>query len=111
LYFSFFGSVWICILRWLGIISVIHCDVSSHFNHFGFLGGVAKSKQHILQAIWFATVWEIWKERNNRVFNDRKCTIIQVVDKIKSTSFMWLKGKLSIFLSITMGGGFVRSSL
>ena len=54
---------------------------------------VAKSKQHILQAIWFATVWEIWKERNNRVFNEKKCSIHQVVDKIKSTTFMCLKGK------------------
>jgi len=29
----------------------------------------------------------------NRVFNEKKCSIQQVVDKIKSTTFMWLKGK------------------
>jgi hypothetical protein len=62
LHCHFFGSVWICILRWLGIISVMHSDVSSHFNHFGFLGGVAKSKQHILQAIWFATFGKYGKK-------------------------------------------------
>jgi hypothetical protein len=37
-------------------------NAPNHFNQFSFLGGVAKSKQNILQAIWFATVWEIWKE-------------------------------------------------
>jgi len=50
-------------------------DVSSHFNQFSFIGSAAKSKQHILQAIWFATVWEIWKERNNRAFNEKKGSI------------------------------------
>jgi len=90
---DFFGSVWNFILRWLGINSVMSCDVSSHFNQFSFIGGAAKSKQYILQAIWFATVWQIWKERNNRVFNDKNCTLQQVVDKNKSTTFMWLKGK------------------
>jgi hypothetical protein len=33
LHCDFFGSVWHLILRWLGIFSVMHCDVSSHFNH------------------------------------------------------------------------------
>jgi hypothetical protein len=93
LHCDFFGSVWNFTLKWLGIFSVMAPEVSSHFNQFSFIGGASKSKQYILQAIWFATVWEIWKERNNRVFNDKKCSIQQVVDKIKSTTFMWLKGK------------------
>jgi hypothetical protein len=68
----FFGAVWYFILRWLGIYSVMPYDISGHFNQFSFIGGAAKSKRSILQVIWFATVWEIWKERNNRVFNDKK---------------------------------------
>lgn len=93
LHCDFFRSVWTLILRWLGVYSVKPSDAPSHFKQFSFLGGVAKSKQNILQAIWFATVWEIWKERNNRIFNVKICSIQQVVDKIKSTTFMWLKGK------------------
>jgi len=68
-------------------------DVISHFIQFSFLCGAAKSKRSILQVIWYATMWEIWKERNNRVFNNKKCSIQLVVDKIKSLNFMWLKGK------------------
>ena len=98
LHCDFFGYVWNFILRWLGIYYVMSCDVSSHFIQFSFIGGAAKSKQYILQVIWFATVWKIWKERNNRVFNDKKCSIQQVVDKIKSTTFMWLKGKYANLL-------------
>jgi hypothetical protein len=91
------------ILRWIGVYAVITSDTPSHFNQFSFLGGVAKSKQFILQAIWFATAWEIWKERNNRVFNAKFCSIHQVVDKIKSTTFRWLKGKY-INLSLNYHG-------
>ena len=87
---SFFGVVWYFIRRWLGIYSVMPYDISSHFNQFSFIGGAAKSKRSILQVIWFAT-WKIWKEGNNRVFSDNKCSIQQVVDKIKSLTFMWLK--------------------
>jgi len=57
-----FGSAWYFILRWLGIYSVMPSDVTSHFIQFSFLGGAAKSKRSILQVIWYATMWEIWKE-------------------------------------------------
>jgi len=46
-----------------------------------------------MQVLWFATMWEIWKERNNMIFNAKECSILQVVDKIKALFFMWLKAK------------------
>ena len=67
--------------------------MSNHFNQFSFSGGIFKVRRSILQAIWFATVWEIWKERNNRLFNDKVCSIIQVVEKIKILAYSWLKVK------------------
>lgn len=90
---TFFGCVWYNILRWLGLVAVLPGDITSHFYQFGFMGGVAKTRCYMLQVILFATVWEIWKERNNRIFNDKNCSIVQVVDKIKSLTFTWLKGK------------------
>jgi hypothetical protein len=64
---NLFGTVWNYLLRWLGVSFVLHGDASSHYYQFSFIGGDAKSRRSILQVIWFATVWEIWKERNNRV--------------------------------------------
>jgi hypothetical protein len=93
LHCSMFGSVWYHILRWLGVSAVLPCDADSHYYQFGYIGGVSKTRRSILQVIWCATVWEIWKERNNRIFNATTCPITQVVDKIKSLTFMWLKGK------------------
>jgi hypothetical protein len=93
LHCTVFGAVWHYILRWLGLLAVLPGDANSHFHQFGFLGGVAKTRRAILQVIWFAVTWEIWKERNNRIFKNKFCSITQVVDKIKSLTFTWLKGK------------------
>jgi hypothetical protein len=93
LHCDFFGTVWNHIFRWIGVCSVLPSDALSHFHQFNLIGGHARTRRFILHVIWFATVWEIWKERNNRIFSDKKCSILQVVDKIKSLTFMWLKGK------------------
>lgn len=100
---KFFGLVWNYILRWLGVFTALPYEASSHFYQFSYLGGVAKSSRSLLQVIWFAMVWEIWKERNNQIFNVKNCSVQQVVDKIKALSFMWLKEKL-VSLSLNYHG-------
>jgi len=79
----------------LGISTIIPYTLSNHIAQFVFAAGSTKTRQSIMQVLWFATVWEIWKERNNRIFKAKECSIIQVVDKIKSLSYMWLKTKFA----------------
>ena len=81
------------IYRWLGVSAVAPSQVLAHFTQFSVSGGIGNKRRSITQVIWFATVWEIWKERNNRLFNDKQSTVTQVVDKIKSLTFRWLKAK------------------
>ena len=90
-----FSSVWNQIIQWLGVSTVLPSDVVGHLNHFRFLGGAAKSRRSILQVIWYSTVLEIWKERNNKIFNAKESTIMQVVDMIKSLTYKWLKVKFA----------------
>ncbi|XP_024640724.1 uncharacterized protein [Medicago truncatula] len=91
LHCNIFGSVWNYIFQWIGIATVMPFDVTGLFKQFTLLGGFSKSRQSILQVIWFATLWEIWKERNNRFFNSKDSPIIEVVDRIKLLTFKWLK--------------------
>ncbi|KEH22114.1 hypothetical protein MTR_7g033295 [Medicago truncatula] len=93
LHYIHFSSVWNHILRWLGVVLALPNDVTRQFTQFHHFGGVTKSRQSILQVIWFATVWEIWKERNNKIFKAKDSPIIQVVDRIKLLTFKWLKVK------------------
>jgi len=69
LHCNIFGPVWHFVYRWLGISAVIPAQVPDHFNQFSVSGGIAKMRRSISQVIWFATVWKIWKERNNMLFN------------------------------------------
>jgi hypothetical protein len=93
LHCNIFGAIWHYTYRWLNVSSVSPFTVGDHFIQFTALGGLVKARQSILQVLWFATSWEIWKERNNRLFNGKQCSTLQVVDKIKSLSFLWLKAK------------------
>jgi len=43
--------------------------------------------------IWFATISVIWKERNNRIFQNTVTAPFVLIDKIKLHSFLWLKSK------------------
>ena len=93
LHCNIFNAIWHNIYKWLNVSSVFPFAVGDHFIQFIALGGLAKMCQSILQVLWFATSWEIWKERNNRLFNGKQCSTLQVVDKIKAQSFLWLKAK------------------
>jgi len=75
LHCNIFGSVWHYISRWLGLVTVNPFFVGDHFNQFTAGGGVTKTQRSILQVLWYATTWEIWKERNNRLFNGKECLI------------------------------------
>lgn len=86
LHCHFFGEVWHFIHRWLGVCSVLPDVPADHFNQFGHVcGNCSKVRHSIMHWIWYATVWTVWKERNNKIFND----------KIKSVSFVWLKVKIA----------------
>jgi len=78
---------------WLGISAVPLQFLPNHFIQFSYIGRSEKVWRSISPVIWFATVWEIWKERHNRLFTDKTCSTLQMVDKIKSLTFMWLKAK------------------
>ena len=91
--------IYFCIVIFLGKSSTLFTVgwVSvDYLNQFGVVGGnCSKLRRSILLLIWYATVWEIWRERNNKIFNGKQCLTLQLVDKIKTLSFVWLKAKLA----------------
>jgi len=92
-----FGMVWHNIYPWLGIS---FASVTAHFHEFSHLVGLPRSTHSYLTVIWPGSVWIIWKERNNMIFNQKNGDLDQLADNIKLMSFSWLKAKiLSLALS------------
>lgn len=95
--FATFGSLRSCVSRWLGINFVASNVVCDHLLQFGHLAGLPRFTLNFMKLIWFACVWVIWKERNNRVFNQKTLDVQQLTDKVKLLSFQWLKACLTTF--------------
>jgi len=72
--------------------------VSDHLHQFGTLGGFSKSIHKAFNLIWLSCVWVVWIERNARVFNQKKATLDQLLDKIKLQSYWWLKANRPNFV-------------
>jgi len=63
-----FASLWYHVWQWLGISSVSLGDIRHHLQQFTTMPDFPRLTHPFFRIIWFATVWAIWKERNNRVF-------------------------------------------
>jgi len=93
-----FSSLWSHIWRWLHISSVLPGDIRQHFIQFTSLAGLPRFTHSFLKSIWCASVWVLWKERNNRVFQNTVSHPSTLVEKLKLHSFLWVKSKQTTFL-------------
>jgi hypothetical protein len=76
-----FGQMWQLVRNWLCVYSADHYTIVDHFYQFGTLYGGAKTRCSLMHLFWFATVWVIWKERNNRIFCDKENHPLQLLEK------------------------------
>ena len=109
LHCHFLCEVWQFIHRWLGVCSVISSVPADYLNQFGAVGGnCSQLRRSFLFLIGMLLCGKYGKERNNRIFNGKQCSTLQIVDKIKALSFVWLKAKLANLSLTTIFGGLVR---
>jgi len=47
----------------------------------------------ILKIIWFTFFWVIWKEKNNRVFQNAASNPSILLEIVNLNSFLWLESK------------------
>jgi len=82
-----FGSLWSHVWLWLGISLVPSGDVHQHFIQFINMVGLPRSTHMFFKIIWFTSVWVIWKEMNDRAFNNKASISSILIEKVKLTSF------------------------
>jgi len=92
-----YRSLWLLVLHWLGISSALPGELRHHYVQFIYMVGLPRFSYLYLRLIWFAFVWVIWKERNNRVFNNVTLNPSVLLEKVKLNSFLWIKSKQVAF--------------
>ncbi|XP_024630693.1 uncharacterized protein [Medicago truncatula] len=92
-----FGMVWHRIYQWLGISFIAPAVARAHLHQFGHLAGLPRSTHSFLPVIWMASVWVIWKERNNMIFNRKNVDLNHLAGNVKLMSFSWLKANMPTF--------------
>ncbi|KAL3647239.1 hypothetical protein CASFOL_008207 [Castilleja foliolosa] len=64
----------------------------SFMEHFSFhCDLVTSSKKNYWAIIWHAAIWQIWKARNEMVFNGKRLELQDIFLKICVSSFLWIK--------------------
>ncbi|KAJ0479839.1 putative RNA-directed DNA polymerase [Helianthus annuus] len=55
----------------------------------------SKKEEKIIYGLALITSWCIWKERNEVVFNQKRCNPLDIIGELKSRSFAWVKNRSS----------------
>ena len=69
-----------------------------NWTQFINMSGLHRSTHMFFRIIWFTFVWVLWKEMNDRVFNNTASTPFNLIEKFKLTFFLWLKSKQTTFM-------------
>ena len=68
-------------------------ELHDHYIQFSYMAGLPHSTHSYLQGIWYACVWVIWKDRNDRIFKNEASHPYVLFEKIKFNFFSWMKAK------------------
>jgi len=87
--------IWREILNWLESNFITSYNL---FVQYECWNGKANSKRlkKGFWLIWHATLWLIWEERNARIFTNQRKEVEEIVDEIKTVSWVWTLSRLKI---------------
>ncbi|KAK9063215.1 hypothetical protein SSX86_017085 [Deinandra increscens subsp. villosa] len=89
---SYSQEVWARVERWCNISHNLLFDIPDIFK-IAESQALPKEPKHVLRGIIYTTIWMLWNERNERVFNDKKRQPIQLVENIKATAYFWIRNR------------------
>jgi hypothetical protein len=88
-------KIWGEIFNWLGLQIIIPPSIPSLFEVIRGSTRNTKIRKGFLM-IWHATLWAIWKVRNNAILSSGTFLPQEIVDDIKVLSWKWSLGGLKI---------------
>jgi hypothetical protein len=92
-----YGRIWLLVSNWLGIDSVFNGNISTHSAQFRGIGGFSNNSRIAFTIIWIAVLFVVWKDRNNRIFNNKFDQLAALAEKVKLQTYWWLKSHYVLF--------------
>ncbi|XP_022030742.1 uncharacterized protein LOC110931664 [Helianthus annuus] len=82
-------AIWCEVLAWVKL--PVNVEFETPINALEFVEGMKGSSlwKQVINLIFQATMWHIWKTRNDKVFSSRQVSDNLVLDEIKSDAFLW----------------------
>lgn len=97
-------KVWGKVLEWLDFNFLTPPNLFVHFLCWS-REPRSRTLRRGFWLIWHATIWILWKERNNRIFSNVSKEVVEIVDEIKTLSWQWslvrLRNGLCLFYEWT----------
>jgi hypothetical protein len=87
--------VWLDVFKWIGVPLIIPPSIISLFELILGVAKHAKIRNGFLM-IWHATLWSIWKARNNAIFASGSFNPRVIFEDIKVVSWKWSLARLDI---------------
>jgi hypothetical protein len=84
--------IWELLKQWLGLIGVnpSHWAGLSTNEWWSQLASGSSPQRKALASLLLLTVWEIWNERNARVFKNKSSPTFVILEKIKCEARLWV---------------------
>jgi hypothetical protein len=82
-------GIWAAVYDWIGKSIPEGAVGWNHFLLFGDLIMLSKGGGRVSRLIWLATTWNIWRHRNNMIFNGGTPDASTLLKDVKCTSWFW----------------------
>ena len=66
---------------------VDHYRLRDHFVQFTNCLGASRARRSFLQLLWLLSVWLVWNECNNRLFDNSHTPNVELIEKVKFHSY------------------------
>lgn len=89
------SRVWEAVMRWLEISFITPPNLFIHWECWKASDRRNRIRRGLL-IIWHATIWGIWRARNNIIFNAEVLDMESIVEDIKVLLWRWVLNRLQI---------------
>ncbi|KAJ0542525.1 hypothetical protein HanHA89_Chr09g0340781 [Helianthus annuus] len=86
--------VWSAFSEWCNIPPLYLFEFKDILDFHKFMKR-SKKEEKIIYGLALITSWYLWKERNDVVFNQKRCSPHDIIVELKYRSFAWVKNRFS----------------